>query len=212
MGTVYSNIGFVGIPIASALFGDRGVFYSAIGIMVYNTFVWTHGMTLFENGDGSSKEKLLKMFKNPNTIAIGVGLVLFFSGVRLPTPLNQGLGYLAGANTPLSMFLIGNSLANIAMDRKVVKPWMIVTVFYRNLLMPVIGVLIFALLGIKGIDYFANVILFACPIGSLVTLFIIQAKGNPEFSIIEIGLSIVTCIISIPVIYLIAQLVMQQLF
>ena len=43
---VYSNCGFMGIPLIMALFGSTGVLYLSAYIAVFSLFVWTHGYIL----------------------------------------------------------------------------------------------------------------------------------------------------------------------
>ena len=40
----YSNCGFMGIPLASALFGAEGVFYVTAFLTIFFLFSWTHGV------------------------------------------------------------------------------------------------------------------------------------------------------------------------
>ena len=39
--TIFDNIGFIGLPVLSSLFGKTGVFYGSIYVVTYNLFVWT---------------------------------------------------------------------------------------------------------------------------------------------------------------------------
>lgn len=50
-GSVYSNAGFIGIPLASSLFGSTGVFYAVVPLAMFNIFNWTHGVNLFASAD-----------------------------------------------------------------------------------------------------------------------------------------------------------------
>ena len=43
---IYSNCGFMGIPLANALLGLEGVFYVTAFLTIFNLFAWTHGIML----------------------------------------------------------------------------------------------------------------------------------------------------------------------
>ncbi|WP_260243672.1 AEC family transporter [Limosilactobacillus fermentum] len=45
-GSIYSNNGFMGIPLAQALFGSTGVFYGVVSMVGFNAFTWTHGVAM----------------------------------------------------------------------------------------------------------------------------------------------------------------------
>ena len=49
----YSNSGFIGIPLISGVLGDKGVFYMTAYITVFNLLLWTHGIILMGDNDGS---------------------------------------------------------------------------------------------------------------------------------------------------------------
>ena len=76
----YSNCGFMGIPLASALFGAEGVFYVTAFLTIFFLFSWTHGvMQLTQTKDF---KKALKVLRSPTVIGIAIGLILYF--VQLP--------------------------------------------------------------------------------------------------------------------------------
>ena len=45
----YSNCGFMGIPLALALFGSEGVLYITAINTVFNILIWTHGVAAISN-------------------------------------------------------------------------------------------------------------------------------------------------------------------
>ena len=106
---IYSNCGFMGIPLANALFGSEGVFYVTAFLTIFFFFSWTHGiMTLTGKGD---MKALLRVMRSPTVIAIGVGLIMYFTGFKLPSVLGETMGYIADLNTPLAMIASGVSVA-----------------------------------------------------------------------------------------------------
>ena len=73
---IYSNCGFMGIPLMNALFGMEGVFYLTAYITVFNIIVWTHGIILI-SGEKDIK-KVIKVFYSPTIISIVLGIICFF--------------------------------------------------------------------------------------------------------------------------------------
>ena len=112
LATVFSNAGFMGIPLQQAVFGDDGVFYGVVYVVVFNLMMWSWGLFTMKNGGagakgGGSSCFSLPMLVNPGTVGIAAGLPLFFCSVRLPTVLHDPVHYLAGLNTPVAMIAIG---------------------------------------------------------------------------------------------------------
>ena len=45
---MYSNCGFIGIPLIGSVLGDTGIFYISAYMVIFNLFSWTHGVMLME--------------------------------------------------------------------------------------------------------------------------------------------------------------------
>lgn len=97
-GAVYSNCGFIGIPLINSVLGSEGVFYLTAYITVFNHLTWTHGLGLLE---GSFHLKRLKEgLRAPMVIATLAAALLFFAQIRLPDVLLDSMTYIADMNTP----------------------------------------------------------------------------------------------------------------
>ena len=107
--SVYSNCGFMGIPLVNALFGDEGVFYLTAFITVFNLIVWTHGVILV-SGEKDFKQ-VVKVFYSPTIISILLGLITFFLEIRLPATASSALGFIKDVNTPMAMIVSGVTIA-----------------------------------------------------------------------------------------------------
>ncbi len=106
---IFSNAGFMGLPLEYALLGEMGVFYGAVYVVVFNLLCWSYGLVVM---CGSLKDvRLRTLFVNPGTVGLSVGLPLFLMSVRLPPMIGTPVKMLADLNTPLAMIVIGWYLA-----------------------------------------------------------------------------------------------------
>ena len=120
---VFSNAGFMGIPLEQAILGSEGVFYGIVYVVVFNFFMWSWGLYEIRGvGDGWRWHSLRPMLVNPGTVGIAIGLPLFFASLSLPAILKTPIGLLAGLNTPLAMLVIGFYLAGADFRRVVRMP------------------------------------------------------------------------------------------
>ena len=133
---IYSNCGFMGIPLVNALFGMEGVFYLTAFITVFNIFVWTHGIILI-SGERDMK-KVIKVFYSPTIIAIALGLITFFLRLRLPSEPSRALSYIGELNTPLAMIVSGVTIADTNVVKLLKKPSVYYVAALRLLIIPVI--------------------------------------------------------------------------
>ena len=100
---IYSNCGFMGIPLASAILGNEGVFYTTAFLSVFFCFAWTHGIMLLTGQH--DRKALLKKLCSPTMIGIVIGLLLFFFRIPLPDLLEKTFGYVASMNTAVFLRL-----------------------------------------------------------------------------------------------------------
>ena len=97
MAVIYSNCGFMGLPLIEGLLGSEGVFFMTAYITVFNLFVWSHGVMLM-SGRASSFAKTMKSLIQPSMIAIFVSLILFITGVRFPSVIANPLSMIGKMN------------------------------------------------------------------------------------------------------------------
>lgn len=104
---VFSNCGFMGIPLTEAICGDEGVLYASIFLAIFNLFQWTYGVAVMSGEKLSVRKAVL----NPCVLGLAVGLPLFFFSLEMPSPMQSAVSMLADLNSPLAMVIIGTHLA-----------------------------------------------------------------------------------------------------
>ncbi len=127
---VFSNAGFMGIPLEQAILGAEGVFYGIVYVVVFNFFMWSWGLYEMRGtgngergtGNGERWRSLRPMIVNPGTVGIAIGLPLFFASISLPAILKTPVHLLAELNTPLAMLVIGFYLAGADFRRVIRMP------------------------------------------------------------------------------------------
>ena len=101
----FSNAGFVGIPLIQGILGEEYTFYVTMTMVVGTIVFWTYGVFLMS---GDKKEvSVKKILTNPNFIAVGIGLILFFAPINLPYIIEQSLNGMKNLNTGLGMIILG---------------------------------------------------------------------------------------------------------
>lgn len=133
---IYSNCGFMGIPLASALFGAQGVLYVTAFLTVFFFFSWTHGIMLLTGK--SDMKVLLKVLRSPTIIAIAIGLVFYFTQLRLPSVITDTMNFIADLNTPLAMIASGVSVAQANILEALKNPRVYLVSFVKLLILPLI--------------------------------------------------------------------------
>lgn len=105
--SMLGNVIYLGLPVISSLFGEEGLLYGSIFVLVSNILMWTVGVAIITPGTSFSIRKYLGKILNLNTIAIITGFLLFLFSIKLPSIILDSVGALGGTNTYLSMIYIG---------------------------------------------------------------------------------------------------------
>ena len=178
---IYSNCGFMGIPLAKALLGLEGVVYVTAFLTIFNLFAWTHGiMLLTEKRDMRS---FLKVLRSPTMIGIGIGLILFFARVPIPGILADTMQYVADLNTPLAMIASGISVAQANVLQALRNGRIYYVCLIKLLLIPAVLTGVFLLLPFAPQNVrLILLVLTAAPSAAMCTLQCQQHKKNDVYA------------------------------
>ncbi len=111
---VYSNIGFIGIPVVSSVLGDQAIVYVTMFIIAYNIFFYTHGYIVMLSGEKNAEYRISwKTFINSGTVSGIIALIVFWFRLRFPDVIEDTLTYSGKATTFLAMIVLGVALAKI---------------------------------------------------------------------------------------------------
>ena len=118
--SMLGNIIYLGLPVISAQFGQEGLLYGSIFVLVSNILMWTLGVAIITPAGSFSLKSGLRRIFNINTIAIISGFLLFLFSVKLPQFVLETVGTLGKSNTYLSMIFIA-SVMYFADGRKMLR-------------------------------------------------------------------------------------------
>ena len=193
--TVFSNAGYMAIPLQQAILGDVGVFYCAAYIIVFNLFLWTYGLVEM-SGDARLSAK--KILLNPGIIGVVVGLTLFVFSVPVPALIADGVGHLASLNTPVPMLIVGYYLAqtNLVSALKDGRGWLCIAL--RLVAAPLLALGALLLCGVRGDLLTACMICIATPVATSCTMFATRFDRNPRLSVNLVSLSTLLSVATLP--------------
>ena len=131
--TVYTNVGFIGIPVARAILPDNAIIYVIVCNVMYSLLFYTHGITVLSNG----REKMsLKNVISPGTIMAVLALVVCWFKITPPPLISNSISYVGNATVFLSMALLGVSIARLDVKKgfKEIRIWLYILI--RMVLLP----------------------------------------------------------------------------
>ena len=196
--SIYSNCGFMGIPLVNALFGMEGVFCLTAFITVFNLTVWTHGVILI-TGEKDVKS-VLKVLRSPTMIAIGLGLLAFFLKIRLPEIPSKALGYISELNTPLAMVVSGVTISETNLLSIVKKVSIYKVCFSKLILLPFILSVIFLTFPVDEQVKMTVLVAAAAPPAAMCTLLCVRSGKDSLYASEIFTAGTILSVITLPIV------------
>ena len=197
---VFANTGFMGYPVLLDVFGQKAVFYASLIHMAFNFFVYTYAIMCLTKGDDSEFKLNFKQLLTPGIILIFVGIFIYLFDIQLPSVLMDTINSGGSLTAPLSMMMIGSSLAVYPIKDSFTDWRSYVFAFVRLLIVPFVTMIMCRLLHIDA--YYANITIItnAMPVGSMVLMLATQYNANVKIVTRNIVVSTLLSVITIPIV------------
>jgi hypothetical protein len=197
---IFANTSFIGYPIMKSLFGDWAVFYSSILNMPFNFLVFTYGVYLVSRNSKDSIRFGIREILNPGVVASLVALLLYFTGIRLPSGIISIMGLVGDTTVPLSMLAIGSSLALIPVKDLFREPRIYVLSAIKLLIMPSVCYLLLSMV-LKD-QFLVNMITInvGLPAGTMTVMISNQYNGNTRMASIGVFITTLASVATVPLI------------
>ncbi len=205
---VFANTGYMGYPVIGMIFGTQAVFYAAVYNMSFSVLMWSYGVYVltrsnYKNENRSKKQVIINGIKsaiNPSMMAVVIGFVMFFLGLKFPEPVFKTINIVGSATTPLAMMFIGFILADVKFKELFddIKDFIISG--YRLLVLPCLLYLVLNLAGIAGIKLIIPVMMAAMPASANSVLVASKYKSDAKLASKLVFITTLLSIVTIPVI------------
>lgn len=202
---IYSNCGFMALPLIQSLYGSEGVFYAVAYITVFNILYWTHGIYVYTKDIKQLSFK--KAFTTPGVLGTLIGLVLFFLRIELPLPVAKTVSFMAALNTPVPMIILGTYLVNLNLKKTIKDGQLWAVCIFRLLVFPVIGIFVSTLINLPESVSMPLILSCACPAAAVATLFAVRYNLDSEYASETVSVSTLFSILTIPIILILAVMV-----
>lgn len=208
---IFSNVGFMGIPVISALYGSGVIIYIVFYMLGYNFLLYTYGIILArrsaqrnsqrsekENGENNtvSFKDNIKSIMNPGVVAGTFAIVLFVMNIQVAAPVASFIKYLSQCVVPMSMILIGASMAQHELKTIFNEMKMYWFLLIRLAIIPIAVALLVRQLPIDSQILGVFILMLAMPVGSIVVLVAMEQGADStcctKGSVVSTLLSIIT--------------------
>ena len=197
---VFANTGFMGYPVLLDVFGQEAVFYASLIHMAFNFFVYTYAIMCLTKSDDSEFKLNFKQLLTPGIVLIFIGILIYLFDMQLPSVLMDTINSVGSLTAPLSMMMIGSSLAVYPIKDSFTDWRSYVFAFVRLIIVPFVTMIVCRLLHIN--PYYANITIItnAMPVGSMVLMLATQYNANVKIVTRNIVVSTLLSVITIPIV------------
>lgn len=199
---IFSNAGFMGLPLIQGIVGDTGVVYGSFFVVVFNLICWTYGYAMMSGGGLNLKTALL----NPGIIGLAVGLPVYFLRLELPAVIREPIGFLSDLNTPLAMLIIGSHVARVNLKSFLADRSVYLMAFLRLNLCPALYLALLLLIRPGQELFVSSVIQASTPVAANTVLFAVEYHQDSQLASKTVAFTTMLSILTIPVFTILAQL------
>ena len=195
MMTVYTNVGFIGLPLARAILDADAMLYVIIFNVLYSLFFYTHGYFIMGRKEerGQAAEKRSRKPELNMGLISGVAAVLMvWFDVQIPEIIGNVCIYTGDANTFLAMILLGASVASVSLRQLASNKRLYIFLGLRMLLIPIGAAVGLNLLKIDHNMALAFTLMLSMPMASM-PLMLAERNGE-DTSVLSQGIAISTAV------------------
>ena len=206
--TVFGNVGFIGIPLASAVLGSGSLIFVSMSNLLYNILIYTYGMSVLRKAairQGTyyfkeHSESPLKKIINVGTVSALLTLIFYLADFPVPTVISSTLNYAGRSTTLLSMLVLGVSVAQMTIRDIFSNPSLYLFVVIRQIALPVVFTLVLSLFVKHPLILNTSALMLAVPSGNM-PLMLSKQFGTDESTISQgIILSTLLSLVTIPIV------------
>ena len=203
---IFSNLGFMGIPIIEELYGKGAIIYVVLYSFVYSIIFYSYGIYLFEKekalqtGEKAKIKFEWKKMINPGIAASLIAMVIFLFQIKVPAPAVSFVDYLGNSCIPLSMILTGVSVAKLPLIEVFKDKKMYFFTFLKMLVIPIIAAVLIRNFHLDPVLSGIMVLMFGMPNGSMAVMMSIDYGLDSSICSRGIVLTTLLSIITLPIV------------
>ncbi|WP_180326553.1 AEC family transporter [Raoultibacter phocaeensis] len=199
----FGNVGFIGFPVLSSIFGDGAILYAAIFNIPFNVLVFTVGVFMISEREGTVKERLADAAKHivsPTLLACFAAMALALMRITESGIIGQSLEVVGQMTTPAALLIIGSALAKMPIREMVSSARPYIASVFRLAVVPVAVFFIFRMFVSDPMLLGTIVITSGMPVATNGTLLCLQYGGDLKTMTKGTFISTVMSLITIPLV------------
>ena len=196
---MFANVGFIGYPIVSSIFGPKAVFYAALLNMPNTFFIFTAGVMQVK-GEYSLKKFNPRVLVSPAMLAAFLAALLVALQVRTPQLIARPVTMVGNITVPAALMIIGSAMARLPLREILGSARVYVASVLRLVVVPLSLYFLFRLCGVNTLINEINTVVIAMPVASFGTMFCLKFGRNASLMTEMTFITTLGSILTIPLI------------
>lgn len=178
----YPNTAFLGIPLLTSIVGMSAMIPIVVSNIIVGIFIIPATLMLIEVGL-FGKDKLdwrhivAKIVKTPLISMSFLGMIVAISGWKLPAVIDHGCKMIGSTAPGVSLFTLGLIMSRFSLR---LSKMTVLNIFLKNILHPILMIVIVKVIGIDGQLAKELIILCAMPTAITATIFSVTFDIDPD--------------------------------
>ena len=202
---IFGNVGFIGFPVTSSIFGQQALFYTSVFNMPFHTFAYSYGTSLIKKSSNSQKGRtnIVGLFLNACMVASIIIIIMALVGWKGPRTIANVAELVGSITTPGALLIIGSSLAEMKIKEMFSNLKCYPLALVKMGVMPLVCYFCFAPFSSDALLLGDATIISAMPVATAGTMLCIEHNGNEKFMS---QLTFITTLLSVIVTPIVATL------
>ena len=197
------NAGFMGLPIASAVFGELVFYYLVIQNIANNLYLFVMSLAQLHHRESEKSSKSLseklKPLVNPTSVATIVSLIMLFAGIHLPEYAMDIVTTLGDITIPLSMILVGVQLGGADFKKLIADKALLITSVMKLIAVPALALLILTPMPVDPVVKLTVLLGMCFPSAVIGVAVAAQENKNSQLMVEAVAITTLLSLFTLPV-------------
>ena len=210
LSNTFGNVGFIGIPMLLALFGQGVMTYIAVFTVVDQVLIWTYGFALSYPASKKFRlePKALKNMLNPPLVSVLIALIFVFLDIRPFAVLNDAFLTIAAASTSLPFIYLGGMVALCNIKKFLRYYEFYIGIVIKMVILPIIAFLVLRSIGFDSELAMTTTILIALPSIAIAPMLARTNGSDEEYATAAVIITTLASLVTLSVVAFLTSVVL----
>lgn len=193
---IFSNIGFMGYPLARAMFGEGAMFHLTIFVLFFQLVCWSYGAQTI-SGEGRFRLSW-RILKTPCVLSALLAYAIYLSGVHVPRIIADVVKTTGEITSPLAMLILGCALSQCSLRDVFGRPKLYLLALIKLIVVPLAAFFVLRTFIKDPLLLSLTTVVLAMPAATNATILTYQNHGDDRLAASGVFLTTLLSVASVP--------------